>query len=418
MGNVELRVVGGWCRDKLLGLDADDIDVAVRGMSGRAFAEKLCEAHQATSYKVVSVNPAQSKHLETAVLQFQGHRLDFTHLRKERYDEESRIPTVQFGSPLEDAMRRDLTINALCYNLDTWELEDPCGMGLSDVEKGIIRTPCEPSITLQEDPLRVLRILRFSSLLNFTIEPKLMDAMLSPQVMVALRTKVSRERIRIEFDKMMLLHRQGYCRALALCASIPGLLECALAMPNDEPRFSILDVPQCEVPLEVESSVTSEVMLLAARTASLLLVRPEKSLERVDLEQVVWSTQRSKLVARLIEGVRSLRALWKDAGKTPTDVQMGLWARACGQDILHASILLAGVGQSFLENPFLVERAFLRPIVPGHILEQRYSLKGREIGALLNELIAWQMSAKSLTAEDALLFLDGRQQESSACLKR
>lgn len=101
----------------------------------------------ANSIGVIAANPDQSKHLETATLRVHGEKLDCVNLRSEHYSDESRIPVIEMGTPLQDAERRDFTINSLFYNLNTGQVEDFTGKGLRDLEAGIIRTPLDPRTT-------------------------------------------------------------------------------------------------------------------------------------------------------------------------------------------------------------------------------------------------------------------------------
>uniref|UniRef100_A0A803M3A2 Poly A polymerase head domain-containing protein n=1 Tax=Chenopodium quinoa TaxID=63459 RepID=A0A803M3A2_CHEQI len=117
--DTQLRVAGGWVRDKLLGKDCYDIDVAIDNMLGREFCEKINEyllktGEDVQGIGVIQCNPDQSKHLETARMRLLDLWIDFVNLRAEDYRENSRIPTMRFGTPEEDAYRRDLTINRFC----------------------------------------------------------------------------------------------------------------------------------------------------------------------------------------------------------------------------------------------------------------------------------------------------------------
>jgi tRNA nucleotidyltransferase/poly(A) polymerase len=206
--NTTLRVAGGWVRDKLLGKDSKDIDFALDNISGEKFARlvnKWMKNHgiETSSVGVIEANPEQSKHLETVTTFIFGLPIDFVNLRTESYAEGSRIPTVEVGTPEEDAYRRDLTINALFYNINTGQVEDLTGKGLDDLEKGIIRTPLNPLETFRDDPLRVLRSIRFASRYGFELDPDLTQAAQQPEIQYALKTKVSKERIGTELKGMM-----------------------------------------------------------------------------------------------------------------------------------------------------------------------------------------------------------------------
>lgn len=194
-----LRAAGGWVRDKLLGQSSHDIDIAVNNMSGARFAGLVAEYMEERGLKhgqiaVIAARPDQSKHLETAQLQVLGHVIDFANLRKESYAD-SRIPVIEPGTPLEDAQRRDLTINSLFYNLNDEMVEDWTGAGIQDLRNGICRTPIDPVQTFIDDPLRVLRAIRFASKLHFDVVDELVAAASSQRVHEAFKNKISKERV-------------------------------------------------------------------------------------------------------------------------------------------------------------------------------------------------------------------------------
>lgn len=211
-----LRWAGGWVRDKVLGIESHDIDTAINSMTGFPFATKMrefcedaanVEKHSIRPEDVgnlykVAANPDKSKHLETATVRMFGVEVDFVNLRKETYTEDSRNPQIEFGTAEEDALRRDATVNALFYNLHTDEIEDFTG-GMKDMKRKVIRTPLEPLQTFTDDPLRVLRLVRFASRLEFTIDPASERAMEDQRVLDALKLKISRERVGIEVEKML-----------------------------------------------------------------------------------------------------------------------------------------------------------------------------------------------------------------------
>lgn len=179
--NLDMWFTGGWVRDKLLGGESHDIDVALSSMTGAQFGEAL-ERHFARSaaeyiaeaqrlgvpptikglHKINS-NLEKSKHLETGTIEIFGLSVDSVNLRKEVYTDQSRNPQVEFGSAVEDAYRRDATINSIFYSLSRRQVEDHTEMGLSDLAAGIIRTPLQPTQTFMDDPLRILRLIRIAS---------------------------------------------------------------------------------------------------------------------------------------------------------------------------------------------------------------------------------------------------------------
>ncbi|EZG82421.1 putative tRNA nucleotidyltransferase [Gregarina niphandrodes] len=209
-----VRVVGGWVRDRLLGIRSHDIDIALEDCTGEKFA------HQFESWLrgreevgaglirtiVVKANPEKSKHLETAMMSISSLNMevDFVNLRSESYANDSRIPnTIHFGTPAEDAYRRDLTINALFYNVDTKQIEDFTGVGMNDLRQGILRTPLDPVQTFMDDPLRVIRVVRFASKLpNTRCHDSVYQACNHSQVKLAIQQKITKERIRQELIKV------------------------------------------------------------------------------------------------------------------------------------------------------------------------------------------------------------------------
>ncbi|PGH03326.1 hypothetical protein AJ79_07404 [Helicocarpus griseus UAMH5409] len=217
-----LRFAGGWVRDKLLGAESHDIDVAINSMTGEKFGEGLKEyldipgnldkyrnhAGVATAVDFIKLhkiekNPEKSKHLETSTTKIFGLDIDLVNLRKETYTDDSRNPQIEMGTPEEDALRRDATVNSLFYNIHTESVEDFTGKGLQDMAHKIIRTPMAPFQTFKDDPLRVLRLLRFASRLGYTIDKETEDAMKIEDIKLALKAKITRERVGVEIEKTL-----------------------------------------------------------------------------------------------------------------------------------------------------------------------------------------------------------------------
>ena len=304
VNRIEIRIAGGWVRDKILNQHSVDVDVALDCMMGVQFARivqsylaleqdskereksmknnhcddmeilndnndigdcseggKASDAKQAhikilqqqdsipsSSAKqngnnnkkqkkkkktpnkqpkigVIGANPSQSKHLETATMNIHGIDIDFVNLRAEEvYELNSRIPTSDtrmFGTPLEDALRRDFTINSLFYNIRTNKVEDWTGRGLDDlvVHRRIV-TPVDAHTTFHDDPLRILRAIRFAVRLDFILDDEIKQAAMSKRVHHSLHVKVSRERVGKELEGMLTGKHARPGRALDMIAEL------------------------------------------------------------------------------------------------------------------------------------------------------------------------------------------------------
>ena len=191
---VRAFVVGGYVRDHFLRRPSTDIDVVVVG-SGIALAEALGRELHAK----VSV----FKTFGTAMLRHKGVEVEFVGARRESYTQDSRKPQVEAGTLEDDQRRRDFTINAMAWSLNAGsfgELVDPFD-GMDDLEECVIRTPCDPDVTFSDDPLRMMRAVRFASQLGFTIEGETFDAIRRNAHRIRI---VSRERIAAELNKIVL----------------------------------------------------------------------------------------------------------------------------------------------------------------------------------------------------------------------
>lgn len=193
---VECYVVGGYVRDLFLERPSNDIDVVVVG-SGIEVARELKDMLSKRAHLSVF------KNFGTAQVKFQDLEVEFVGARKESYSHDSRKPIVENGTLEDDQNRRDFTINALavCLNKDRFgELVDPF-YGIDDLFDGIIRTPLDPDITFSDDPLRMMRCIRFATQLNFMIEDETFDALVRDASRISI---VSKERILDELNKIML----------------------------------------------------------------------------------------------------------------------------------------------------------------------------------------------------------------------
>ncbi len=194
-------VVGGWVRDLYLKRPSSDIDIVVVG-SGVELAAMVAERFGRRRHLKVY------KNFGTAMLNYQGYEIEFVGARKESYREDSRKPIIEDGTLKDDIHRRDFTINSLAISLNNQDygtLVDLFG-GLNDIEEGVIRTPLDPDITYSDDPLRMMRAVRFAVQLDFEIEQNSFRAIQKNAHRLQI---VSIERIMDEFNKIMLSDTPG-----------------------------------------------------------------------------------------------------------------------------------------------------------------------------------------------------------------
>ncbi|MDL1894020.1 CCA tRNA nucleotidyltransferase, partial [Sphingobacteriales bacterium CHB3] len=191
---IEAYVVGGYVRDLLLGLVDKDVDVLVLD-DGVEFAREF--AKEIGKETVVAF-----ERFGTAMVPVEGGKVEFVGARKEVYDPNSRKPVVTTGTLKDDLLRRDFTINALAASLNAGsfgKLFDEFG-GIQDLHEGILRTPLDPAKTFEDDPLRIMRAIRFASQLGFRIEENVLAAL---KTMSSRLTIISQERKTDEFLKIL-----------------------------------------------------------------------------------------------------------------------------------------------------------------------------------------------------------------------
>lgn len=195
---VEAYVIGGFVRDLFLKRKNTDIDIVVTG-NGIALAEKVAQ-------KMGNLKVSVFKSFGTAMFRHRDVEIEFVGARKESYNRNSRKPIVENGTLEDDQNRRDFTINALaiCLNKEDYGLlVDPFN-GIKDIENGIIRTPLDPFITFSDDPLRMMRAIRFATQLGFYIEDATYEGIVGNRERLSI---VSKERIAEELNKIILSPR-------------------------------------------------------------------------------------------------------------------------------------------------------------------------------------------------------------------
>ncbi|MFN3403145.1 MAG: CCA tRNA nucleotidyltransferase [Cytophagaceae bacterium] len=199
---LECYIIGGYVRDLLLQRESKDIDIVCLG-SGIALA------NQVAKNSGQNMNVSTFKNFGTAMLRYDDWEVEFVGARKESYNRNSRKPIVEDGTLEDDQKRRDFTINALAISLNAKNfglLIDPFG-GLAHLKSKIIKTPLDPVVTFSDDPLRMMRAIRFASQLGFDIDPDTFSAIQANRSRLSI---VSMERISDELNKIILSARPSY----------------------------------------------------------------------------------------------------------------------------------------------------------------------------------------------------------------
>lgn len=443
-----LRVAGGWVRDKLLGLESHDIDIAIDDMTGEQFVHIVDDymgtmGQQLRGHGVVKLNPEKSKHLETACCKIQGFDIDFVNLRGEHYSESSRIPQITFGTPKQDAERRDLTINALFYNINSEAIEDFTEMGLQDLQNQIIRTPLPPLTTFTDDPLRVLRVIRFASRFNFKIVDEIVQAYRDPSVKEALIQKVSKERVREEVVKII-NHKhmpigmkylfdynfwdivfcippvlQEVCKDEKLQAELhKKSFQLLMEMGNHHDKFAH-QVVQKYKPME-------QVRFYSLLSSALLPYQPyqfKQGKNTIGLVQYItqqylkFSNAEQQNVGGILQGVAQVQKIVAAPLQDPflpvvklIKDQQDNWELAYYVSLVHDTLFdKAPLPQypllmQYINKLNLQEIFALKPLLNGNEIVQLFNLQkaGPIIKNIKNNIFVWQVQNQQLTAEDLI----------------
>ncbi len=260
---MECYVVGGYVRDLFLNRPSKDIDVVVVG-NGITMATEF--SHKLGKGAHLSV----FKNFGTAQVKFQHSEVEFVGARKESYSHDSRNPIIENGTLEDDQNRRDFTINAMavCMNKARFgELVDPFG-GLDDLKERTIRTPLDPDITFSDDPLRMMRCIRFATQLNFYIDDETFEALERNKERIGI---ISKERIIDELNKIILspIPSKGFVE-LDRCGLLPLIFPELAALQGVEVRNGRAHKDNFYHTLEVLDNIAKSSDNLWLRWAALL----------------------------------------------------------------------------------------------------------------------------------------------------
>ncbi|KAH7309664.1 hypothetical protein B0I35DRAFT_440426 [Stachybotrys elegans] len=465
-------ITGGWVRDRLLGIPCSDVDIALSSMTGvqfgnalTSFLEKngqsyLDRANQLglpkskfSGFNTTKKNLDKSKKLETAVGRLFGLDLDLVNLRKEVYEEDSRTPEMEFGTPEEDAFRRDATVNSMFYDLIEEKVVDLTGKGLEDLSARIMRTPLEPRQTFLDDPLRVLRLIRIGSKLGYDIDPGVTDSMAQDEIHKALNDKVSRERVGIEVFKMMkgknthvafeVLYKTNLYETVFLGLD-SGIRKKLDQLPSDSPWpkpwikavrtiSGMADTQFAMLKDIVAAEDTREQLWTMVAYCPLAKLEMDMKQRKEMIPQIQDALRLTKVLAKLLDTAHAnyeyCRALVRDteADEAPTRSSVGMKIRKMGAD-WRMQLMFAATGEivydpqaqpgspeilqkyeSFLQTAkrlHLLDVVSVRPIINGTTIIKLLGSKGGPwLAGAMEKLVAWQLDHTEAGEEEAKAWL-------------
>jgi len=426
-GNLEGWVVGGYVRDSLMGKESDDLDVALSsGATGLQFAEFLknigAGMNPNPTGKVYSTaldkTDTGSGDLQVSALDIYGEKIDFVNLRTEEYSEDSRVPVqTMTDNPEEDAQRRDLTINSLYYNIKLGQVEDYIG-GINDFainEDGtftptILRTPADPKKTFKDDPLRMLRALRFYSRYEgVELDPQMLEAFQDPEVL-AMYDKLAPERASKEVKKMM----EG-----------PQAVEAAEVLLNTKLYKKVFDVPEEWEDISMDQQNPYHNFNLMEHTLSVM-----KNYNDIAKEKGIDGSER---------GLMLLSTLLHDFGKMSPDIRKPKLDKKTnlptmfdrnGEQVERRTYLMhEKEGAEFAKKVMTQmgfapdEKKFVSTIIRHHMTPSNFdkSMKDKSMGRFLNETgdlfdkimdhsVADALSKGEMSDEERQAIIEQRQQ--------
>lgn len=403
---VVCRVAGGWVRDKLLGLGSDDLDFALENISGCAFGEHL----KSFADVKLHLNPEKSQHLDSAKVYVFNTAVDMCQLRWDEYSTSSRIPTVRVGTPQEDALRRDFTMNCLYYNVNTGKVED-WTTGIQDLQSGVVRTPRDALVSFNEDPLRIFRAVRFATRFGFTIDESLLKAAAAVKTVIA--EKVTRPRMEQEISRT--LNGKDPLRAIEYFEEM-GLFELVF----DSSGMWGLDFSQVRARVEKVCARATEnkyALVLAGVYAPLCErqpvpdpAQPRKKiscLECAIVRQMRAESDVLKIASKVLRSAGIVKELLKNGDLSR--VSVGRWLRevdVCWR--LTGCVLFDEELEQFFDSvlvPFVEEQRLegvwdMKPLMNGRDLAALHKVKpGPMVSELVNKLIEWQLMNPDGTLE-------------------
>lgn len=404
------RIVGGWVRDKLLGSHSDDIDFSIEGTDGLTFANKIKKVASKAEFPdlVVMANPDQSAHIGSAKVYLTPEfYIDICGLRWDDYSTDSRIPVITVGTPQQDAIRRDVTINSIFLNINTFKVEDFTN-GIPDLENRLLRTPQPAGQSFLDDPLRILRIFRFGARYDFNLHEDIIPSAASARS--EYEVKVTAERANLEITKALegpLAYK--YVTWIAEAGMFQSVFDPSKSFSID-PFEAAKRVKLSERNLTEEKST----VLLASIFQPLMTapkikdtVRKNQMVPAVEFAVLRGMKYQAEVVSacvKILNGAEKVKS-FSDLNR----VDVGHFVMEVGPmwPLVQYLLFEPNLIISFINNlkPFIAkenlgEAYLMKPLMRGNQLAQALGIKpGPQMGALIKQMIDWQLENPDGTAE-------------------
>lgn len=417
------RIVGGWVRDKLLGSQSDDIDFSIEGIDGLSFANKVGEVASRDEFPHLKIhgNPEQSAHIGSAKVYLNpDFYIDICGLRWDQYSDNSRIPIITVGTPEQDALRRDFTINAVFFNINEFKVEDFCD-GVSDLQNHIIRTPQPAKQSFLDDPLRILRAFRFGARYNFNLADDIIPSALSEETRNEYSSKITIERANTEMTKALEgSNPELYIKWISE-SNMFDLLFDRNHSYNIDPEQAISRVSMVSSSVSAESLENQKkdflILVLCAIFQPLITYpkikpNPKKSQE-IDavkyaiVREVKYQNEIGDAVFNLLRGAEEFKSL---IGSELNRVSVGRFVRNTGPKWHYIQFILfdqnaiqffVEVLLPFIDQQELGEAYQIKPLLRGNQLAKELGVKpGKGMEAMINQMIDWQFENPNGTADD------------------
>ncbi len=388
-------IAGGYVRDLVLGNEKSDLDIAVAlPEGGIKLAEFLHE-------KGLASKPVVFQQFGTALVEINEQKIEFVMTRNESYRRGNRKPLTSPGTLLEDIIRRDFTINSLVMNIITGEILDLTGKGLTDIKEGVIRATSDPDFIFHDDPLRILRAVRFANRLQFQIEEVTSAAMKKDSYEL---NCISWERRRDEFEKILLSETPELGTKLLYEYNLMQYL-----IP--ELQNSVKELPYQEI-----TALPAEIILRIAAVLQVLADQPEsEEIISLIIDRLRFSSNIKKRVQFLVINNYQLSLLIEAKGKNLQIRKLVYYhPRWISEFVLYYSEFAKSRNWQYQPEKLVAEiNNFKSEIVhrkfplDGNLIKQEFEIpEGEEIGRIKKKGLERWLLNPDLTAEDLLLLLN------------